>query len=233
MPCAEFAFPSIEYHSKVPLSIVISALSILPAVGESGMRRGRLVCRARHISAHALPKKAERTSLELSFPDDPPSHYIRLNSKEATARLSPQMTTHPLASVAILLFLASLASARNDANPRPLNARKTRQRPLPVLTPATAFIDPSPLAARTVPPFLKPSASDVVVNMAEGESNDENVKVGSSEHYQGFLSRKVDEEPEERITGDAALGPTLKLAGQVTAVLVLLTVGFLASNGII
>ena len=148
------------------------------------------------------------------------------------ARLSPQMTTHPLASVAILLFLASLASARNGANPRPLHARKTRQRPLP----ATAFIDPadpSPLAARTVPPFLKPSASDVVVNMAEGESNDDNVKVGSSEYYQGFLSRKVDEEPEERITGDAVLGPTLKLAGQVTVVLVLLTVGFLASNGII
>lgn len=147
------------------------------------------------------------------------------------ARLCPQMTTHPLASVAILLFLvASSASARNNAkNSRPLHARKTRQRPLP----ATAFIDPSPLAARTVPPFLKPSASDVVVNMAEGDNNDENVKVGSSEYYQGFISRKVDEEPEERITGDAVLGPTLKLAGQVTVVLVLLTVGFLASNGLI
>ena len=145
------------------------------------------------------------------------------------ARLSAQMATHPLASIAILLFLASSALARNDASLRPLHARMARQRPLP----AAAFIDPSPLAARTVPPFLKPSASDVVVNMAEGDSNDENVKVGSSEYYQGFLSRKVDEEPGERITGDAVLGPTLKLAGQVTVVLVLLTVGFLASNGII
>ena len=145
------------------------------------------------------------------------------------ARLSAQMATHPLASIAVLLFLASSALARNDASLRLLHARMARQRPLP----AAAFIDPSPLAARTVPPFLKPSASDVVVNMAEGDSNGENVKVGSSEYYQGFLSRKVDEEPEERITGDAVLGPTLKLAGQVTVVLVLLTVGFLASNGII
>ena len=142
-----------------------------------------------------------------------------------------QMATHPLAFVGVLLLLAFSASARNEANPRPLRAHvKTRQRPL---LPASAFIDPSPLAARTIPPFLKPSASDVVVNMAEGDSNDENVKVGSSEYYKGFVSRKVDEEPEARITGDAVLGPTLKLAGQVTVVLVLLTVGFLASNGII
>ena len=143
-------------------------------------------------------------------------------------RLSAQMATHPLAFVCVLLLLVSSASARNGANPRPLHV-KTRQRPLP----APAFIDPSPLAARTVPPFLKPSASDVVVNMAEGDSNGENVKVGSSEYYKGFVSRKVDEEPEARITGDAVLRPTIKLAGQVTVVLVLLTVGFLASNGII
>ncbi len=59
------------------------------------------------------------------------------------------------------------------------------------------------------------------------------MKVGSSEYYKGFVSRQINEEPEERITGDAVLGPTLKLAGQVTVVLAVLTIGFLASNGLI
>jgi len=145
------------------------------------------------------------------------------------ARLSPQIADHPIAFVAgILLLLASPASAaRNEAKPRPL---KSRQMPWPA---TAAFIDPSPLATRTGPPFLKPSASDVAVNLSEGDNGGESVKVGSSEYYKGFVSRKVDEEPEERITGDAVLGPTLKLAGQVAVILVLLTIGFLASNGII
>jgi hypothetical protein len=143
------------------------------------------------------------------------------------ARLSPQVADHPIAFVAaILLLLATPASAaRNEA--RPL---KSRQRPWLA---TTAFIDPSPLATRTSPPFLKPSASDVAVNLSERDNDGESVKVGSSDYYKGFVSRNVDEEPEERITGDAVLGPTLKLAGQVTVILVLLTIGFLASNGII
>ena len=94
-----------------------------------------------------------------------------------------------------------------------------------------AFIDPSPLATRTVPPFLKPSSSDVAVGLSEGGNGGEDVKVGSSEYYKGFV--QINEEPEERTTGDAVLGPTLKLAGQVTVVLAVLTIGFLASNGLI
>eukprot|EP00563_Minutocellus_polymorphus_P018213 CAMPEP_0197733670 /NCGR_PEP_ID=MMETSP1434-20131217/44022_1 /TAXON_ID=265543 /ORGANISM="Minutocellus polymorphus, Strain CCMP3303" /LENGTH=149 /DNA_ID=CAMNT_0043321055 /DNA_START=34 /DNA_END=483 /DNA_ORIENTATION=- len=145
--------------------------------------------------------------------------------------LSSQMATYPVALIGTLLLLGS-ASARNVAN-APTNSAPmpSRRRPRPL--PAT-FIDPSPLAIRTVPPFLKPSASDIAAAASpEGDNEGESVKVGSSEYYKGFVSRKIDEEPEERITGDAVLGPTLKLAGQVTVVLALLTIGFLASNGII
>eukprot|EP01083_Nonionella_stella_P213040 768732_1 len=67
----------------------------------------------------------------------------------------------------------------------------------------------------------------------EQNSDEEVTTVGSSEYYQGFLNRPVDQEPTERVTGDAVLGPTLKLAGGVTFILVALTTAFLASNGII
>jgi len=49
----------------------------------------------------------------------------------------------------------------------------------------------------------------------------------------GFVSRSLDEEPAERVTGDKVLGPTLKLAAQVSIVLVALVLAFLVSNGII
>ena len=57
-------------------------------------------------------------------------------------------------------------------------------------------------------------------------------KVGSSEYYQGFWSRSVIEN-QERVTGDAVLGPTLKLAGGISLILVGLIGVFLISNGII
>ena len=57
-------------------------------------------------------------------------------------------------------------------------------------------------------------------------------KVGSSEYYQGFWSRSVIEN-QERVTGDAVLGPTLKLAGGISLILVALIGAFLLSNGII
>ena len=145
------------------------------------------------------------------------------------ARLSLQMAIHPVALIGALLLLGS-ASARNAPNPNNSPPMLSRRRPRPM---PAAFIDPSPLATRTVPPFLKPSSSDVAVGLSEGGNGGEDVKVGSSEYYSGFVTRKIDEEPEERITGDAVLGPTLKLAGQVTVVLAVLTIGFLASNGLI
>mmetsp|Transcript_32261 Transcript_32261/g.63919 ORF Transcript_32261/g.63919 Transcript_32261/m.63919 type:complete len:113 (-) Transcript_32261:275-613(-) len=64
---------------------------------------------------------------------------------------------------------------------------------------------------------------------AESEKN----QVGSSEYYKGFISRSVNEEPKERITGDAILIPTLKFVGGMSLVLILLLFGFLASNGLI
>ena len=68
---------------------------------------------------------------------------------------------------------------------------------------------------------------------AVNDDSDPKTKVGSSEYYQGFVSRSVDEEPAERVTGDAVLGPTLKFAGGVSLGLIALTVAFLASNGLI
>lgn len=115
--------------------------------------------------------------------------------------------------------------------------------------PLAAFIDPSPLRFRTSPPFLQSSSSvftPITSQLSPNDSPDEgsviakkddsgssSVEVGSSEYYKGFVSRSVEEEPSERITGDALLGPTLKFAGGVSIILVLLTVVFLTSNGII
>lgn len=66
----------------------------------------------------------------------------------------------------------------------------------------------------------------------EGDSDDV-VQVGTKEYYKGFISRSVDEEPIERVTGDAVLGPTMKFVGGFTVILAALLLGFLASNGII
>ena len=136
------------------------------------------------------------------------------------------MAVHPVALAIGALLLLGSASARNAPNPN--NSRLSRRRPRPM---PAAFIDPSPLATRTVPPFLKPPSSDVAAGLSEGGNGGEDVTVRSSEYYKGFV--QINEEPEERTTGDAVLGPTLKLAGQVTVVLAVLTIGFLASNGLI
>lgn len=82
--------------------------------------------------------------------------------------------------------------------------------------------------------MLRPDGS--IVSLSSRKDDDDeagNTRVGSSEYYKGFVSRSVDEEPAERVTGDAILGPTLKFAGGIGAVLVVLTLVFLASNGII
>lgn len=68
---------------------------------------------------------------------------------------------------------------------------------------------------------------------SELQQQQEEVQVGSKEYYSGFVSRKIDEEPEERITGDAVLVPTMKFVGGFAAVLIALFFGFLASNGLL
>ena len=65
------------------------------------------------------------------------------------------------------------------------------------------------------------------------QQQDELTTVGSKEYYQGFLNRSPSEEPIERVTGDAVLGPTLKFAGGVSLLLVGLVLVFLGSNGLL
>jgi hypothetical protein len=57
--------------------------------------------------------------------------------------------------------------------------------------------------------------------------------VGSTKYYEGFFTRSINEEPIERVTGNAILGPTLKFVGIMTIIIAGLTGAFLASNGII
>jgi hypothetical protein len=73
-----------------------------------------------------------------------------------------------------------------------------------------------------------------VAAKSEGEDSDEEkVKVGSSEYYQGFVSRGLNEEPEERVSGDAIITPILKGAAITTVALGVLFLLFLKSNNLI
>jgi len=65
------------------------------------------------------------------------------------------------------------------------------------------------------------------------QQQDNLTSIGSKEYYQGFITRSPDEEPIERVTGDAVLGPTLKFAGGVSLILVGLVLVFLVSNGLL
>jgi hypothetical protein len=68
----------------------------------------------------------------------------------------------------------------------------------------------------------------------DGNDNDkEKVVVGSSEYYQGFVSRSLTEEPEERVSGDAIITPILKGAAITTLVLGAFFLLFLKSNNLI
>lgn len=66
-----------------------------------------------------------------------------------------------------------------------------------------------------------------------GRKNDETVQIGTEEYYKGFVSRSLDEEPIERVTGDAVLGPTFQFVGGFTLIIGVLLLGFMASNGLI
>jgi hypothetical protein len=63
------------------------------------------------------------------------------------------------------------------------------------------------------------------------KDNDELVKVGTKEYLDGFISSPIrDESVSERGSG---LEQAIKLAGGVTAILVALVLGFMASNGLL
>jgi len=59
------------------------------------------------------------------------------------------------------------------------------------------------------------------------------VKVGSGEYYEGFLKRSLTEEPSDRVTGDAILGPTIKFVGGASVILLALLIAFLSSNDLL
>jgi hypothetical protein len=65
------------------------------------------------------------------------------------------------------------------------------------------------------------------------EPEEEKVRVGSGEYYDGFLSRSLTEEPAERVTGDKVLEPALKFAGGSAVIIGGLLLAFCFSNGLI
>jgi hypothetical protein len=64
------------------------------------------------------------------------------------------------------------------------------------------------------------------------KDREERAQIRSREYFQGLLTRPLSED-RERITGDELLGPTLKLAGGVTLILLSLVAAFLASNEVL
>jgi hypothetical protein len=71
-------------------------------------------------------------------------------------------------------------------------------------------------------------------NEAGDDANDKDkVRVGSSEYYEGFVTRSMNEEPEERVTGDAIITPILKGAAITSLVLGAFFLLFLKSNNLL
>mmetsp|Transcript_15412 Transcript_15412/g.31161 ORF Transcript_15412/g.31161 Transcript_15412/m.31161 type:complete len:217 (-) Transcript_15412:517-1167(-) len=166
--------------------------------------------------------------------------HTRPDSDSADASFAPSLC--PLRASSNDNYTSVGSGRVIDLQKKPSSASRS----LLVSPAAAAFIDPSPLRFRTSPPFLRSSSSVFTPHMSQSSSdeggivavderndNGDSVKVGSSDYYKGFVSRSVEEEPKERISGDALLGPTLKFAGGVSVILLLLTVAFLTSNGII
>ena len=72
--------------------------------------------------------------------------------------------------------------------------------------------------------------NDIIV---ANDKSEEVVPVGSQDYYSGFFTRDLRGENDDRVTGDALLGPTMKFVGYSVAVLVFFFVGFLISNDLI
>mmetsp|Transcript_34259 Transcript_34259/g.65258 ORF Transcript_34259/g.65258 Transcript_34259/m.65258 type:complete len:147 (-) Transcript_34259:22-462(-) len=118
-----------------------------------------------------------------------------------------------------------------------VNAFANRPSILPLTPPQSSHRDRnnSPTTSRSRPARQRHSIRRTIRHSkldGNDDAADVTTEVGSSEYYRGFLTRSVDEEPIERVTGDAVLGPTLKFAGGISLLLVVLTAAFLVSNGI-
>lgn len=77
------------------------------------------------------------------------------------------------------------------------------------------------------------NAADDALAPTTSTATEPTTTIGSSTYYQGFISRSINDEPAERVTGNAILGPTFKFVGIMTVIIVGLTAAFLMSNGII
>jgi len=80
------------------------------------------------------------------------------------------------------------------------------------------------------------SCSQLFVNIPGQDDNindEQKVVLGGKEYYDGFLSRKVDEEPIERVSGDNLLKPILKFVGVSTVIIGGFLLAFLASNDLL
>ena len=85
----------------------------------------------------------------------------------------------------------------------------------------------------TTSAFFVPSAGFRVTATMIRATDKDDVKVGSKEYYDGFISSGLNDEPRERVTGDAVLGPTFKFVGGFSVVILALLLGFMASNGLL
>jgi len=96
-----------------------------------------------------------------------------------------------------------------------------------------AFIVPPPSCTRCVKKTAKPQHHPLHFAREPPDDNGEQVKVGTKKYYEGFLASDLKSEPRERVTGDAILGPTFKFVGGFSVVILVLFLGFMASNGLI
>lgn len=61
----------------------------------------------------------------------------------------------------------------------------------------------------------------------------EDVEIGSKEYIEGLLSSSIRDEPIERVSGNTILGPTFKIVGGFSILLMALFLGFMAANGLL
>ena len=120
----------------------------------------------------------------------------------------------------------------NFVNPTTVEAFQTARHSSVRVTPSFSLVDSA------TSHFVAMGTKSIHTRLFETQQDDdantqteEQVALGTQEYYKGFLSSPIqDETVAERGSG---LEQALKLGGGVIVVLVVLVVGFLASNGLI